>query len=204
MAEAPAQPRWYSEVSAYQWLVLAIASAGWVFDAFEGQIFNITRNQVLADVLKVPMGDPAVRYYGEVFLGIFLAGGTVGGVFFGWLGDRWGRKGTLMLTVLMYSVFSGLTYFADTLWEIGVLRFLVATGVGGEWAVAATLVAEVFPQRARAHASGIFHSTSILGTGLAAVAGLAVGAHWRYAYVLGVLPALLILWVRACVKEPET
>ncbi len=195
---------WHAGVSRYQWLVLAIASAGWVFDAFEGQLFNITRNQLLADVLKVAPGASAIRFYGEVFLGVFLVGGTLGGVFFGWLGDRIGRKPALMLTVLMYSLFSGLTYFADSLWQIGLLRFLVATGVGGEWAVAAPLVAEVFPQRARAHASGIFHATSIAGIWLAAAAGLAVGAHWRQAYLLGVLPALLILWVRASVKEPET
>jgi MFS family permease len=76
-------------------------------------------------------------------------------------------------------------------------------GVGGEWAVAASLVAEVFPARARAQASGIFHATSVLGTWLAAIAGMLVGAQWRYAYLVGVLPALLILWVRAKVKEPK-
>jgi MFS family permease len=76
-------------------------------------------------------------------------------------------------------------------------------GVGGEWAVAAALVAEVFPPRARAHASGIFHATSVLGTWLAALAGLAVGSQWRYAFLVGVIPALLVLWVRAGVREPE-
>jgi len=83
------------------------------------------------------------------------------------------------------------------------LRFLVALGIGGEWAVAASLVAEVFPKRARAHASGIFHASSILGTWLAALSGILVGANWRFAYLLGVLPALLIVWVRASVKEPD-
>ena len=81
------------------------------------------------------------------------------------------------------------------------LRFLVAFGVGGEWAVAAALVAEVFPQRARAHAAGIFHATSVLGTWLAALAGLMVGAGWRYAYLIGVVPALLVLWVRSGVRR---
>ena len=77
------------------------------------------------------------------------------------------------------------------------------SGVGGEWAVGATLVAEVFPARARARASGIFHATSVLGTWLAAAAGLAVGSQWRYAYIIGVLPALLVLWVRSSIHEPE-
>lgn len=190
-------------ISRYEWLVLAIASAGWVFDAFEGQIFNISRDQMLAELLGAATGDGAVRYWGDVFLGVFLLGGTFGGVFFGWLGDRWGRRPAMVLTILFYSLFSGLTYFATELWHVGVLRFLVAMGVGGEWAVAAALVAEVMPARVRAQMSGLFHATSILGAWLAAWVGLAVGANWRLAFLAGVLPALLVLWVRARVVEPE-
>jgi MFS family permease len=194
---------WYSGVTRYQWLVLVIASAGWMFDAFEGQLFNITRGQMLADLMG-PEGSPArVRMWGDTFLAIFLLGGTFGGVAFGSLADRYGRKPVLALTILFYSIFSGLTYFATELWHVAVLRFLVALGVGGEWAVGATLVAEVFPARARARASGIFHTTSVFGTWLAAAAGLAVGSQWRYAYIIGVLPALLVLWVRSSVHEPE-
>ncbi len=195
---------WYAGVTGYEWLVLAIASAGWVFDTFEGQIFNLTRGQMLAEILGSGATKEAISRWGDIFLGVFLAGGTLGGIFFGWLGDRWGRRPTMVVTILMYSIFSGLTYFATDLFQVGVLRFLVAMGVGGEWAVAAALVAEVFPKNARAHASGIFHGTSILGTWLAALAGIAVGAQWRYAYLIGVVPALLILWVRASVKEPAS
>jgi MFS family permease len=200
--EEPIQP-WYRGITRQQWLVLAVASAGWVFDVYEGQIFNITAKQLLADVLEVNSSDPAIKFNQDRMLGIFLAGGTVGGLLFGSLADRWGRRPTMIVTILMYSVFSGLTYFADSLWQVAVLRFLVATGVGGEWAVAAALVAEVFPKRARAQASGIFHATSILGTWLATLASMAVGAQWRYCYLIGVLPASLILWVRASVQEPE-
>ena len=110
----------------------------------------------------------------------------------------------MAVTILMYSVFSGLTYFATNLWEVGVLRFLVAMGVGGEWGVAASLVAEVFSPKARTHASGIFHATSIFGIWLATIASVAVGTQWRYAYLIGIIPALLILWVRRTVKEPES
>src|SRR5690242_1381546 len=92
--------------SLYPWLVLAVASAGWVFDVYEGQIFNITRDQLLADVLHEPPNAPAVRYYGDVLLGVFLAGGAVGGVLFGMLADRWGRRRTLIATIVTYSVFS--------------------------------------------------------------------------------------------------
>jgi len=199
---------WYAGVSGYAWVVLAIASAGWVFDTFEGQVFNITRNQLLSDLLNLACADAvtrgqAIKYYGDVFLGVFLAGGTLGGLLFGSLADRFGRRPTMVVTILMYSVFSGLTFFAQSLWQVGVLRFLVAMGVGGEWAVAASLVAEVFPAKARAHASGIFHATSVLGTWMATLAGLIVGAGWRYAFLVGVLPALLVLWVRSSVSESE-
>lgn len=198
-----ADQRWYSDVTRYQWLVLVIASAGWMFDAFEGQLFNITRGQMLADLMGSASSTEQVRMWGDTFLGVFLLGGTVGGLAFGSLADRYGRKPTMAVTILFYSVFSGLTYFATELWHVAVLRFLVALGVGGEWAVGATLVAEVFPSRARARASGIFHATSVIGTWLAAAAGLVVGSQWRYAFVLGVLPALLVLWVRSHVQEPE-
>ena len=194
---------WYSGVTRYQWLVLVIASAGWMFDAFEGQVFNITRGQMLADLMGSESSTERVRMWGDTFLAIFLLGGTVGGLAFGSLADRYGRKPTLAFTILFYSIFSGLTYFATELWHVAVLRFLVALGVGGEWAVGATLVAEVFPARARARASGIFHATSVLGTWLAAAAGLAVGSQWRYAYIIGLLPALLVLWVRSSIHEPE-
>lgn len=203
--------KWHHGVTRYQWLVLTVASLGWVFDAFEGQLYNITRGDMLPDLLRA--ANPAAtaaeiaaqsRAWGERFLGIFLVGGTLGGWLFSSLADKWGRKPVLAVTILFYSVFSGLTAFAGELWQVGALRFLVAMGVGGEWAVGAALVAEVFPARARERAGGIFHATSVLGVWLAAAVGLAVEADWRTAYLIGVGPALLVLWVRVSVREPET
>lgn len=195
---------WWAGINRYQWIVLIIASAGWVFDVFEGQIFNLTRVQMLHELLGDNATPGEINRWGDIFLGVFLIGGTIGGIFFGWLGDRWGRRPTMIVTILMYSVFSSLTYFANDLPTVGILRFLVAMGVGGEWAVAAALVAETFPAHARAHASGIFHTTSVFGVWLAAAVGIAVGPDWRLAYLFGLLPALLILWVRTTVKEPES
>lgn len=194
---------WYRGVTRYEWLVLIIASLGWIFDVYEGQIFNLTRNQLLQEILGVEPGHPDLKTYGDRLLGIFLLGGMFGGVLFGSLADKYGRRPIMIMTILMYSVFSGLTYFAANLEQVMVLRFLVAMGIGGEWAVAAALVAEVFPTKARAHASGIFHATSVIGTWTATLAALLVGTEWRYAYLIGVLPALLIVWVRITVKEPE-
>lgn len=212
MSSPSAAPsRWHEGVTRYQWLVLFIACLGWIFDAFEGQLYNITRGEMLPDLLRA--NDPAITpaeltaataSWGERFLGIFLIGGTLGGWLFSSLADRWGRVPVMSITILFYSVFSGLTAFATELWHVGALRFLVAMGVGGEWAVGAALVAEVFPAHARERAGVIFHASSVAGLWLAAGTGLWVGAEWRLAYLVGVIPALLVLWVRMSVKEPES
>ena len=201
-ADSAARP-WHEGITRYQWLVLAVASLGWIFDAFEGQLYNITRADMLPDLLRVPGSDPLVKLWGERFLGVYLIGGTVGGWLFSSMADKLGRKPVMALTILCYSIFSGFNAFATEMWHVGVLRFLVAMGVGGEWAVGAALVAEVFPSRARARAGGMFHASSVAGLWMAAGAGLAVGTHWRWAYLIGIVPALLVLWVRVTVKEPE-
>ena len=196
--------RWYHGITRYQWTVLTIASLGWVFDAFEGQLYNITRADMLPQLLHVAPDAPLIRLWGERLLGVFLLGGTLGGWLFSSLADRWGRRPVMALTILFYSLFSGLTAFATSIEQVGALRFLVAMGVGGEWAVGAALVSDVFPARARAQAGGIFHATSVAGLWLAAAAGLAVGTDWRTAYLLGILPAILCVWVRTGLQEPES
>jgi MFS family permease len=209
--QPPPNQKWYRGVTSYEWLVLVVASLGWIFDAFEGQLFNITRGDMLPDLIRAanPALDPAgvaalARAWGEKFLGIFLIGGTIGGWLFSSLADKWGRKPVMALTILCYSIFSGLTFFATELWHVGTLRFLVAMGVGGEWAVGAALVAEVFPKHARERAGGIFHTSSVAGIWLAGAAGLLVGTHWRYAYLVGVVPAFLVLAVRVYLREPDS
>ena len=206
MAESDGK-KWYSGITRYQWGILIIACAGWVFDVYEGQIFNLTRGEMLNDLLSGITDDKAraakVEMWGEWFLAAFLLGGTAGGLLFGSLADRYGRRPIMIATILTYSLFSGLTYFATDLWQVALLRFFVAMGVGGEWAVAASLVAEIFPKHARTHAASIFHASSVVGTWMAALAGMAVGAQWRYAYLIGIIPALLVVWVRVAVKEPE-
>lgn len=206
-------PRWYDGVTRYQWLVLVIASLGWVFDVFEGQIFVASMNEAMPSL--VPAGVPVARY-NNIALGAFLLGGAVGGIAFGVLSDRIGRTRTLALTILFYSAFTCVSAVSMTWWHLAVFRFLVAMGVGGEWAVASSLVAEVFPQRARARVGGIFHATSVLGTYLATAAGYFIVGNplfqsqaypslpWRLGFVVGALPALLILWIRRSLREPES
>jgi len=160
-------------------MVLAVASAGWVFDVYEGQLFTIFKTPMLRELEG---GTPAaIEWQGNVGLAAFLLGGAAGGLGFGVLGDRFGRVRILSVTILVYSVFSALTAFAQAAWQVHALRFLVALGAGGEWAIAAALVAETFPTHARATASGIFHASSILGSALASLTGMvfvAPGA-WR-------------------------
>lgn len=197
--------RWYQGISRTQWVVLAIASAGWVFDVFEGQIFVASMNRAMDDLLGAAASPENKRFYSNVAFAAFLLGGAVGGLLFGTLADRIGRRRTMTLTILMYSLFTGVTYFAQRWWDLAILRFFVAMGVGGEWAVAAAAVAEVFPQRSRPAASGIFHASSVLGTYLAVAAGATVVvANWRYGFLLGLAPALLVVWVRMSMVEPES
>lgn len=202
-APAP-EARWYHGVSRTQWVVLLIACVTWVFDSYDSQIFNITRSDILADVLHLKDGDPAIKFWGDVFLGIYLIGGAIGGTFFGSLADRIGRRPTLSITILVYTLFCGMTTFAQAGWQVAILRFLVAVGTAGAWAVGAALVAEVFSPRSRAQAGAIFHATSNIGTWLASIIGMAVGSNWRLAYMIGLLPILLIIWVQSAPLESQS
>jgi MFS family permease len=206
--EQPAAGRWYTGISRYQWLVLVLASLGWVFDVFEGQIFVASMNEAMPELLRGEGTESAgdVSYYNNITLAAFLLGGAVGGVLFGRLADRIGRARTMVLTILTYSVCTGLSVLSQTWWHLAAFRFLVALGVGGEWAVGAALVAEVFPRRARAQSLALFHGSSVLGTLLAAAAGAVLVGNerlgWRWGFALGAAPALLVLWVRWSLREP--
>jgi MFS family permease len=206
-SKATSDSAWYSGITGYQWLILAIASLGWIFDVFEGQIFLSSEKQMLAALLPSGTSEGIRDYYKSISLASFLAGGAVGGVFFGALADRIGRVRTMVFTILMYSLFTCLTAFSQNWVHVVVLRFLVALGTGGEWAVASALVAEVFPPKARAWSGAIFHGSSIFGTYLAVAAGYFIVADprwgWKFAFVIGALPALLTLWIRWQMREPE-
>jgi MFS family permease len=205
--EDSAPAPWHAGVTRYQWLVLAIASLGWAFDVFEGQVFVAGMNEAMPSLLPEGSDAATVRYYNNIALGAFLLGGALGGVVFGVVADRVGRTRTMIYTILIYSSFTGLSSQAQSWWQLVVLRFLVALGVGGEWAVAAALVAEVFPQSARARSLSIFHASSVLGTLLAVAVGAWIIADknlgWRFGFAFGVAPALLTLVIRWSLCEPD-
>src|SRR5215510_13272725 len=198
--------RWYSGITWYQWLVLIIASLGWIFDVFEGQVLLSSEKQMLTDLLPASTSEGARDYYKYLALAAFLAGGAAGGVFFGALADRIGRVRAMTFTILMYSLFTCLTAFSLQWWHVVALRFLVALGTGGEWAVASALVAEVFPPKARSWSGAIFHSSSTFGAFLAIATGYYIVPVWGWqrAFIIGALPALLTLWIRWQMREPAT
>lgn len=209
--------RWYSGVTGRQWTVLVIASLGWVFDTFEGQIYVSSMNEAMPGLVPglndLAASERAGRlaFLNNIAFGAFLLGGAAGGILFGILGDRLGRVKTLSLTIATYSAFTFLSALSGTWWHLVAFRFLVAMGVGGEWAVATSLVAEVFPKRARAWSLAIFHASSVVGTWLAIAVGAFVVAgreftlpmveggtvaSWRVGFATGAVPALLILVIR--------
>ena len=224
-----ARERWYTGITRYQWMVLWIASLGWIFDVFEGQIFVASMQEAMPALAPPGATEGGIALYNNLALAAFLLGGALGGIAFGMLSDRLGRKRVLSLTILFYSVFTCCSAFSQQWWHLAGFRFLVALGVGGEWAVASSLVAEVFPRKARAYVGSIFHASSVLGSYLAVAAGAFLIGNatlnawaqsdrldwlgqffdpaslpWRLGFAIGVFPALLIIWIRRTLKEPES
>ncbi len=203
--------KWHQGISGYQWLVLLVASLGWVFDIFEGQIFVASMRDAMPQLLGVNSADnPLVSTWNNYALASFLLGGAFGGILFGMLSDKIGRSRTLIVTILFYSVFTSVTAAASAAWQMVALRFLVAMGVGGEWAVASAMVAEVMPRRSRAQMSSIFHASSVFGTLMAVAVGYFVLSArpwgddtWRLGFLIGLVPALLVVVIRWKMKEPE-
>lgn len=206
---APAHTSWLEGVTPYQWRVLFVAWLGWVFDSMDATIYAIVLHPALHELLHAGSGGPPVSdgdigWYGGIIFSIFLIGWAVGGVLFGVAADYFGRTKTLIATILIYAVFTGLAALSETWWHLAIYRFLTALGVGGEWAAGAAIVAEVWPEEKRARAAGILQSAWAVGFFLAAAFNLLLrGYGWRVLFVVGVAPALVALLVRFWVKEPE-
>src|SRR3954447_11965655 len=209
---AEANYRWYKELTGYHWFVLSVASMGWAFDTMAQQLFNLARKPAIRDLLGGNAPAPVVDQQAAYATAIFMIGWAIGGVFFGVLGDRIGRAKTMTITILSYSVFTGLSVFAKGVLDFNIYRFLCGLGVGGQFGIGVALVAEVVPQRARAHALGTVQAASALGNMIAALTGILLGqweqsgaitGAWRYMFAAGALPAPLALVVFKKLKEPE-
>jgi MFS family permease len=198
---------WRDGVTRYQWLVLFIAWLGWVFDAMDATIYAIVLHPALHDLLQAPgetVSAEQIGWYGGIIFSIFLVGWAIGGIFFGVVADHLGRTKTLIITILIYAIFTGLAALSHDWWHLAIYRFLTALGIGGEWAAGAALVAETWPEEKRAKAAGILQSAWAVGFFLAASFNLLLkGYGWRVMFVIGVLPAFVSLLVRWHVKEPD-
>jgi MFS family permease len=231
------QRPWYKLLNRYHWFVLVVAALGWLFDCLDQQLFILARPQAMGELLdpqtfkdsKLPPAllsirklQPDVgtatkrRFWNETFADIstsvFIAGWATGGLIFGMLGDRIGRARTMLITILMYSVCTGLSALSLSVYDFAFYRFLTGLGVGGEFAVGVALVAEVMPTRARPNALSFLQALSAIGNISAALInwrlGLADGeglptSPWRIMFCIGALPALLALVIRRRLKEPE-
>jgi MFS family permease len=204
--------RWYRELNRYQWFVLVVASLGWMLDCFDQQLFMMARQPAMTELLPEGSSLSTINEYGGYAVSIFLMGWGIGGLIFGVMGDRIGRAKTMMITILMYSIFTGLSAISTSFWDFAAYRFLTGMGVGGEFAVGVALVAEVMPDRARPYTLALLQSLSAVGNISAALVSMAMGqlvaeghveSIWRPMFVIGALPAVLALVVRWWLKEPE-
>ncbi len=199
---------WTQGVTRYQWLVLFVAWLGWVFDAMDATIYAIVLHPALHDLLQTgaagAVTSEQIGWYGGIVFSIFLIGWAIGGIAFGMAADAFGRTKTLIATILMYAVFTGMAALAQDWWHLAIYRFLTALGIGGEWAAGAAIVAETWPEDKRTKAAGILQSAWAGGFFLAAAFNLLLKDYgWRTLFLVGVLPAFVALLVRWWVKEPE-
>jgi len=204
---------WWRALNRYHWFVLIVAALGWLFDCLDQQLFNAARVPAMRALLHTT-DMRTVTEYGGYATSVFLMGWASGGLIFGILGDRIGRAKTMVLTILLYSLCTGLSAASIGFWDFALFRFLTGLGVGGEFAVGVALVAEVMPERARPHALGLLQALSTVGNVMAALVSMGVGvlehsgavtsAHgWRIMFVIGAIPALLAVAIRRRLKEPE-
>jgi len=179
---------------------------GWTLDGMDSVVYALVLVPALRDLLPhsgIIANKGNIGYYGSLSFALFLVGW---GLAFLWgpIGDRFGRVRTLMLTIVWYSVFTFLSAFVTTVWQLAILRLLAGIGIGGEWAMGGTFVAEEWPENRRRMGAGFMHTGYYVGFFLAALANYGIGSHygWRAMFIVGGLPALLLAWVRHGVVEP--
>jgi MFS family permease len=179
---------------------------GWALDGMDSFVYALVLVPSLRDLLPrsgISATKGNVGLYGGLLFALFLIGW---GFAFIWgpIGDKFGRVRTLILTILWYSAFTFLSAFVTGVWQLAVLRLLAGVGIGGEWAMGGTFVAEEWPESRRRAGAGWMHTGYYVGIFLAALANYAIGSRfgWRAMFIVGGLPALLLAWVRHGVTEP--
>jgi MFS family permease len=182
------------------------AWGGWVLDGMDSFIYALVLVPALRDLLPrsgIPATNANIGYHGGVLFALFLVGWGMA-LLWGPVADRFGRVRTLMLTILCFSVFTLLSAFATNIWILAALRLLAGIGIGGEWGIGATLISEEWPEERRTMGAGMMHTGYYFGFFLAALANYFVGSRfgWRWMFVVGGLPALLLIVIRKGMSEP--
>lgn len=195
---------WYRTLSRTQWNTLLASNLGWVFDGFETYALILTVGVALHQLLE-PSQYARIPAYAGAIIATTLGGWAVGGVLAGVLADYIGRKRTMILAILVYSIMTGLSALSWNWESFAVMRFLVGLAIGSEWVTGTAMTAEFWPDNARGRGIGLFQSGFGIGFFLASLVWLFVGATgpgaWRTMYLIGVLPALLTLWIRRTIPE---
>jgi MFS family permease len=195
---------WYRTLDRTQWNTLLASNLGWMFDGFEAYALILTVGIALHQLLD-PSQFAQIPAYAGATIATTLCAWALGGILAGVLADYIGRKRTMILAILVYSVMTGLSALAWNWESFAVMRFLVGLAIGSEWVTGTAMTAEVWPDHARGRGIGLFQSGFGIGFFLASLVWLFVGATgpgaWRTMYVIGVLPALLTLWIRRAIPE---
>jgi MFS family permease len=203
-------------LSRYQWTVLFAAWLGWGFDIFDGLLFNYVAPNAIPTLLGLTIGSPeaksATLYWTGLITAIFLVGWAIGGVLFGPISDRYGRKRVLLITMVLYAVGTGLSAFVTSIEQLIVCRIIASLGIGGEWAAGCALVAEAVPEDQRVEAGAVLYTAAPFGLFLATGVNALIAGHlfadvpevsWRYVLIFGLVPAAVAFWIRTLIKEPE-
>ena len=212
--QSEGQQPWWKGLTSYHWFVFAMASMAWVFDCLDQQVFILARQDALKALLPKTTEMSIVIQYAAYSTSVFMIGWATGGLIFGAIGDRIGRARTLAITVLMYSLCTGLSAFSTGWVDFFIYRFITGMGVGGVFGLAVALVADSLPERSRTPALGLLQALSAIGNITAGLMSIAVGKlgaagtidpslGWKIMFLFGALPAFLCVFIQWRLKEPE-
>ena len=202
---ADSQP-WYRSLNRSQWNTLIASNLGWLFDGYETYALVISVGVALRQLLDLSQYSQIPIYAGTV-IALTLLGWGIGGLIGGVIADYVGRKHTMMLAILAYSIMTGLSAFAWDWMSFAVLRFLVGVAIGSEWVTGTSIVSELWPDKNRGKGVGLMQCGFGIGFFLASLAWLFISpmgpGAWRAMFLLGVVPALLTLWIRRAIPESD-
>jgi MFS family permease len=192
-----------STITLTAWLALGSACLGWMFDSMDLNLFTLILFPTVSDLIG-SSDSGSVAAIGGAIVAIKLFAWGLGGILFGVVADRIGRSRTMIITILIYAIFTGLSGLSRNWIELAVLQAIAGIGIGGEWAAGAALVAETWPEKSRTKAQQFMQMCFAFGNFCAAGANILVGPYgWRWVFLVGATPAILTLLMRRWVPEPE-